>query len=163
MKTQVKIKKEKIEETSVVEIHHCDYSKLRVKSEKSVEFEIFLPTIDENKNKKDYSADKPLKDDKLPLSSVTSKRLKCKECPKSFTTKPSLQQHFNIFHLKMRDFECSICKKLFPSNNHLTKHQSKHIETKDFQCKFCEKKFASAFYVSLHEERIHGKFLKLNF
>lgn len=149
MKFQVKIKKEMIEDSS-----DCDYSKLRVKREPSVEFDFYLPAIDETQNKKNYSANQH---DELPLSHT--KPLKCKVCSKSFKTNRSLKQHNNIFHLQLRDFECLICKKIFSSNHQLSIHQAKHITTKDHQCKFCEKTFASAFYASLHEKRFHGKFL----
>ena len=152
MKTQVKIKKEVIEDDTKIINQDRNYSKLRIKREPSVEFEPFyLPSIDETQNQKEYSSEG------LPLSQTIVKSFKCEVCSKLFTSKPSLQRHVKTIHRQSSDFECSICKKICPSNLHLLHHQSKHIDTKDYQCKFCDKKFASEFYVTLHEKRFHGE------
>lgn len=67
----------------------------------------------------------------------------CDLCPRSFDRKCLLANHFKTVHLRLRPFECKVCKHKSPTREKLQLHMLQHgPKTK---CKICYKSVANIY------------------
>ncbi|XP_025203200.1 zinc finger protein 60-like [Melanaphis sacchari] len=67
----------------------------------------------------------------------------------SYSDKTSLN---NSDKKKIYRYDCSICKKLFPSKVALEAHQTLHNKPQSFSCKYCKRIFSKKAYCTNHEK-----------
>lgn len=87
---------------------------------------------------------------------IDDKRWKvCKLCPYKTKFSVCLEAHVNRFHLKIRPYQCTVCKKNFYSDYTLKGHLSTHnSERPELYCHICGNKFISKKALVLHT-RLH--------
>lgn len=76
-------------------------------------------------------------------------------CSKQCTTSSSLSAHIRYVHLKIKDFECSVCKKKFRRKLELTEHMARHTGQVLYNCQFCPKTFTSSSNYFSHRKYRH--------
>lgn len=79
----------------------------------------------------------------------------CNVCNKQCTTSSSLSAHIRYVHLKIKDFECSVCKKKFRRKLELTEHMARHTGQVLYTCPFCPKTFTSSSNYFSHRKYRH--------
>uniref|UniRef100_A0A3Q2Z3W1 C2H2-type domain-containing protein n=1 Tax=Hippocampus comes TaxID=109280 RepID=A0A3Q2Z3W1_HIPCM len=87
-----------------------------------------------------------------PLSDgdgVTSQRLKCSQCGKTFVSKSTLKTHTRT-HTWEKRFVCSVCGKTFSRNTSLTSHTRTHTGEKPFACSVCGQRFSERGNLAKH-------------
>ncbi|CAD6993217.1 unnamed protein product [Ceratitis capitata] len=88
----------------------------------------------------------------LNCGKVDSKKYKCQQCEKAFSTK----SHYN-YHLEThaeRTYYCKHCKKAFTNRIVLQKHERSH-SSKSFQCTECDRQFRNKESLSGHFRKLH--------
>eukprot|EP00163_Fabomonas_tropica_P014897 TRINITY_DN2709_c0_g1_i2.p1 TRINITY_DN2709_c0_g1~~TRINITY_DN2709_c0_g1_i2.p1 ORF type:complete len:400 (+),score=37.73 TRINITY_DN2709_c0_g1_i2:95-1294(+) len=89
-------------------------------------------------------------------SAQLRKDFQCKDCPKSFVAKRSLQRHINTAHIRKPDLSCDRCGKVFGSKSSLTTHiNTVHLRRKDFSCHVCLKAFGEKGALTKHIKIVH--------
>ena len=78
------------------------------------------------------------------------------DCISSYKTRFNLRRHINSFHLKIKNFVCHECNKLFVSKQNLKEHHFIHTGEKPFICNYseCSKCFRQASQLTIHK-KIH--------
>lgn len=79
----------------------------------------------------------------------------CNVCSKQCTTSSSLSAHIRYVHLKIKDFECSVCNKKFRRKLELTEHMARHTGQVLYSCEFCPKTFTSSSNYFSHRKYRH--------
>lgn len=79
----------------------------------------------------------------------------CNVCSKECTTSSSLSAHIRYVHLKIKDFECSVCNKKFRRKLELTEHMARHTGQVLYTCPFCPKTFTSSSNYFSHRKYRH--------
>ena len=79
------------------------------------------------------------------------KEFECTVCLKLFSNKGNLNRHGRI-HSKEKSYECQICKKRFVYSHHLKNHEIIHSGEKPFKCKKCNKCFNQQSALKYHEQ-----------
>lgn len=79
----------------------------------------------------------------------------CVTCNKECTSRSSLAAHIRYVHLKVREFECNICKKQFRRRLELTEHMARHTGEILYKCPFCPKTFSSSSNYFSHRKNRH--------
>ena len=77
-----------------------------------------------------------------------------RECGNEYFSKYNLRRHVESVHLKLKKFECGICKKVFSSKQNLKEHYFLHKGIQPFKCLTCNLSFRQASLLSLHK-RVH--------
>ena len=149
-----------------VEEDLSEYEKLRLKNiaDRQAQFnglKIRDKVLDLSKNKKSASKDekkrKQKKHDMLVMDPLT-KKFKCKQCKRDFSSKPYLIEHVQSVHEGV-PFKCDQCSKTYTSSNGLHLHiGSVHARVKRFKCKQCEKVFCSQYDLNKHLQNVHEGF-----
>mmetsp|Transcript_32564 Transcript_32564/g.32290 ORF Transcript_32564/g.32290 Transcript_32564/m.32290 type:complete len:165 (+) Transcript_32564:7-501(+) len=97
--------------------------------------------------------------DKFSRACLESTTLYCcyhLNCDNTYTTKFNLKHHIETIHLKVKKFECTVCKKNLSSKQNLREHMHIHNGVKPFVCENCGKSYRQASQLTLHK-RIHIK------
>lgn len=81
----------------------------------------------------------------------------CTECGKHLSTRNNARSHIEMVHLKIRNYACGICEKLFYLKKDLDDHTRLHTAETPYQCVICSKKFRTN--SMLHE---HRKYVAIN-
>ena len=77
-------------------------------------------------------------------------KIPCKECGKKVS---DIQKHINVFHEKVKTFECNVCYKLFLNTSQLKHHMKIHTAIKE-TCKQCG---VSVAHMKQHVRFVHEK------
>uniref|UniRef100_A0A1E1WLF8 Protein krueppel n=1 Tax=Pectinophora gossypiella TaxID=13191 RepID=A0A1E1WLF8_PECGO len=111
------------------------------------------------------------------------KRIKCKECDKTFSTYGSRYKHYRIKHLGIKKhcdicnkdvtdlnthrlvahnseqlrFACAVCTRRFISPSALEAHMLLHTKDKPYECDICHKKFRMQVNLTHHKRSVHEK------
>jgi uncharacterized C2H2 Zn-finger protein len=82
----------------------------------------------------------------------------CQLCPKSFTTWGGRRMHLHLKHFNLNpDFECDICKQLFPSELTLRTHlRQAHTTKKTHQCDLCNQNCSTSDVLKQHKIAKHS-------
>ncbi|XP_059054493.1 zinc finger protein 59-like [Achroia grisella] len=83
------------------------------------------------------------------------KVVKCDWCGHMVTRKGELESHVNRFHLKIKPYECNMCKKTFCGKERLKEHIQTHSTQNTRYCTICGKKYANSVCLKMHQ-RIHS-------
>uniref|UniRef100_T1GSA1 Protein krueppel n=1 Tax=Megaselia scalaris TaxID=36166 RepID=T1GSA1_MEGSC len=75
---------------------------------------------------------------------------KCNKCDKMFPKLGSLRSHIKFVHLKIREWLCSMCPKMFVSKLRLEEHFRSHTGVRPYKCEFCPMAFATPTRKKLH-------------
>lgn len=72
---------------------------------------------------------------------LKSKPETCKLCNKTFRDRGKYNRHC-LIHSGVKEYQCSICSRLFSRKDHLQKHETVHApETRIHKCPLCDKRF----------------------
>nr|CAD7598540.1 unnamed protein product [Timema genevievae] len=91
------------------------------------------------------------------------KQFICAVCDKPFGRRGTLKTHIIRCHhktmgLSKETFPCSLCGKVYQSNNGIIKHMRSHTGERNFVCDLCGKHFMHAFDLSKHKKSsIHNE------
>ena len=79
-------------------------------------------------------------------------------CGKEFNTKYNLKRHINSVHLKIKDFQCSICEKSLVSKIAYKEHLYNHDKIKPIRCPYlgCTETFSRSSLLCEHK-KTHDK------
>lgn len=83
------------------------------------------------------------------------KEFKCTMCPKVFTLSGKLGVHVRTVHLKLKRHACDVCEWKFYSKSELKEHMVKHGGERKYQCNVCKKAYARKYTLREHM-RIHN-------
>ncbi|KAM3968985.1 uncharacterized protein ACR2FA_002894 [Aphomia sociella] len=83
------------------------------------------------------------------------KVVKCEWCGHMVTRKGELESHVNRFHLKIKPYECNMCKKTFCGKERLKEHIQTHSKEHTRYCTICGKKYANRVCLKMHL-RLHS-------
>lgn len=78
----------------------------------------------------------------------SEQEFKCQVCSMSLKTMAAVTRHMNCKHPDVLPYQCHLCDKSFPVENHLNDHINEHMGYKKYKCDSCEKSkrvFAIAF------------------
>ena len=92
------------------------------------------------------------------------KPVACLECGMKFNTKYELERHCKYKHQKIKEYQCSKCKKSFVEKSKLLRHFNTHKddENKTFICKWCEiGRYTTNSALKLHIKNKHPEMLHL--
>jgi insecticidal toxin complex protein TccC len=89
------------------------------------------------------------------LVSTRRKQFECSLCSKIFLAKQSLEIHTRT-HTGEKPFVCKDCDKLFTQKAHLTSHQRTHTGEKPFVCNDCNKAFSQSAILANHQRTHTG-------
>ncbi|XP_052747789.1 PR domain zinc finger protein 5-like isoform X2 [Galleria mellonella] len=92
---------------------------------------------------------------KLVKPKKNLKVVKCDWCGHMVTRKGELESHVNRFHLKIKPYECNICKKTFCGKERLKEHIQTHSTEHTRYCTICGKKYANRVCLKMHL-RLHS-------
>jgi len=83
---------------------------------------------------------------------------RCKLCGRLFKTKERFHKHLEV-HIRIRNYECDICKAKFIKPSDLIKHQPTHTKEKRFTCDYegCGIKFVNIGNLNRHIKCKHEK------
>ena len=84
----------------------------------------------------------------------------CRECPKVFKSKRSVEEHDQIVHKKKRMFICELCQKTFTRYNSLKQHKKIHMQTSEYICSNCGKQFNEKRNLQNHLLKTHNQNMK---
>lgn len=78
-------------------------------------------------------------------------------CGKAFNNKYNLKRHINAVHLKIQEFKCEFCSKLFLSKIAYKEHRYSHQKIKPLECPYrdCGLRFSRSSLLCKHK-KIHG-------
>ncbi|XP_060809174.1 zinc finger protein 714 isoform X6 [Amyelois transitella] len=82
------------------------------------------------------------------------KEFKCSMCPKIFFLSGKLGVHIRTVHLKEKRHACDSCEWKFYSKSELKEHMVKHGGERKYKCDVCKKAYARKYTLTLHT-RIH--------
>lgn len=86
-------------------------------------------------------------------------RICCKVCHKKLS-KNYVRTHEDIYHFKVKLYDCHICGKTFGTTYCLNKHiQYVHKGIKKYMCVWCQKGFVRKTYLNRHVKLVHEKWL----
>ena len=95
-----------------------------------------------------------------PKTNKRKKKYKCDFCQNErfFIARSDLDRHVNRIHLKLKPFECDICKISFAERGCLKSHiKAVHIGERNHACNYCEKKFVEKNTLLVHINSVHLK------
>ena len=107
---------------------------------------------------KQHTAKKILKTNKI--SRNNDGQFCCRECPKVFKSKRSVEEHDQIVHKKKRTFICELCQKTFTRYNSLKQHKKIHMQTSQYICSNCGKQFNEKRNLQNHLLKTHNQNMK---
>uniref|UniRef100_A0A1B0DQC8 Uncharacterized protein n=1 Tax=Phlebotomus papatasi TaxID=29031 RepID=A0A1B0DQC8_PHLPP len=84
------------------------------------------------------------------LSHADEKMHICQLCPMKFHLRHSLKQHVKVVHHRIKEYECSVCKKSFGAAKNLKNHFMTHTGERPHACTQCPKT-----YIALDQLKIH--------
>jgi KRAB domain-containing zinc finger protein len=84
-------------------------------------------------------------------------RYPCPECGKGTYNKPSLENHINRVHAKMKKYPCTRCPEAFYDSRNLKFHMDKHDGINQHECHVCAKKFKNRYLCDRHIKSVHDK------
>ncbi|XP_052757201.1 zinc finger protein 714-like isoform X7 [Galleria mellonella] len=82
------------------------------------------------------------------------KEFKCNMCPKVFSLSGKLGLHIKTVHLKMKRHTCDVCEWKFYSKSELKDHMIRHGGERKYKCNVCKKAYARKYTLREHM-RIH--------
>ena len=87
-----------------------------------------------------------------------SKDFECTLCNKMFKRKEYLSRH-TLVHSGLRPYNCTYCDKSFNDPSSLGRHHKMHESNnvKSFVCTVCDKKFTTIYYLRSHEKTHNDK------
>ena len=84
---------------------------------------------------------------------------KCVYCEATFVTEMSRQEHVQMYHPEMDSsssvFNCTMCSRVYYSQNQYENHMRKSHKIGNFECPTCTQTFTSASGLKSHVENIH--------
>jgi len=112
-----------------------------------------------------------VKPEAYPEHSITQVKSKCSICDEEFMHRSSLSRHLKQKHsapedkenksqvksTKDKQYECSICNKVFKFKTHLLNHENTH--NKPYKCGLCSDTFADDSKLASHELNVHGELI----
>ena len=81
----------------------------------------------------------------------------CEQCGRQFKGKFELSKHIKVVHLKIKEFKCSTCGKLFATRVHLQEHVATHTRQAQFFCEICGQGFIHRVTYKAHVFRHKGE------
>ena len=85
------------------------------------------------------------------------KDYKCHLCGKLFARKTGLASYYDFVHGE-KNAKCDFCEKYFKTEENLSKHIiAIHEKCQDFKCHLCGKGFAFQLYLDTHIKNTHGE------
>ncbi|XP_018334663.2 putative uncharacterized zinc finger protein 814, partial [Agrilus planipennis] len=82
---------------------------------------------------------------------ISTRKFKCDQCGKSFTTKKLIRYHL-MNHFGLRPFSCDVCEKTFRHRYEVTIHKRCHSKP-TFQCDICSKMFIHKSHLNVHRRK----------
>ena len=75
-------------------------------------------------------------------------------CGKQFNNKYNLKRHINAVHLKIQEYKCEVCEKLFLSKIAFKEHTYSHQQVKPIECPYlgCTRRFSRSSLLCKHKK-----------
>jgi KRAB domain-containing zinc finger protein len=97
-------------------------------------------------------------DNAATLKTLKIPEFQCEHCDKVFDQNGFLQTHIKVVHKKIRRFFCDLCDFSSYRNNVLELHfKTVHLGNKDFKCTQCDKAFTRRESLRSHVNSVHKK------
>lgn len=77
-------------------------------------------------------------------SNLTSFQVFCcmyPECGKEYGSKFNLKRHVQVYHHRIKQVECEVCRKVFRVRQNLIEHSYIHTGQKPYACGLCGERF----------------------
>ena len=81
----------------------------------------------------------------------------CTQCDKTYVTKSALRKHVEVFHLKIKKFQCDQCPLNFASKNGFEYHVESQHQNKEHPCAKCDRIFKQKDCLKAHVLKHHEK------
>merc|ERR1712062_57961 len=106
------------------------------------------------KNVKPASKDEKRKKYEKLVRDPLTKRFKCNQCQKDFSSKENLIEHVEGVHEGV-EFQCDQCSKTYTYRNGLHDHIQSVHQGVTFKCDQCSKTYTSRFRLHVHIQSVH--------
>ena len=131
-------------------------------SETIVKSEVFLATINENKQSQDWDSCKTLfsnESDSVSMSvseENNEEKFECSFCNTLYSTKKSLIRHVSSVHEGVKPHQCTKCEAKFASPCYLKAHiTSTHESDRPYECVICKSTYKMQQVLNAHMRRVH--------
>lgn len=79
-------------------------------------------------------------------------KLFCRDCGKFLPSRNNARSHIEMVHLKIKNFDCSVCGKAFYLRKDFEDHERLHTADTPFHCSQCSKQFRTSSLLTEHRK-----------